>query len=161
MGGVRARRHVQARRRAVALVREWRLYPPLVEYFHAQGLRAATQVTDPRGARWEVDVAAFTPDLADVRVVEAKVEPSHAHVRQCLDRLRLAERVYAAVPAGHAAGLREAAEGADADAAAIGLLTVDPADGAVEVLREATPAPERREEGPARVLERALRETLV
>lgn len=139
-------------------VREWRLYPAIVDRWQARGYRTATQVTDPGGTRWEVDVAAFTPELADVRLVEAKVQASRALVNQCLDRLRLAPRVYGAVPVPEADGLVHAADEAGGDATALGVLAVT--EEGVEERRTAEPVPERREEGPARVLERALRATL-
>lgn len=137
---------------------EWKLYPAVVEHFEGRGFRVATQVTDPGASRWEVDVVAFTPELDDVRAVEVKREATQQLLDQCVDRLRLASRVYAAVPAGEAEALRAAIEAAEAPADALGALAVD-VRGA-RVLREPEAVVEHREEGPARVLERVLRATL-
>lgn len=138
---------------------EWKLYPAVVDHFEERGFRVASQVTDPGGSRWEIDAVAFTPELDDVRVVEVKQQASPGLIDQCVDRLRLASRVYAAVPAGEADALRALIEDADPPADALGALAVDVRG--VRVLREPEPTDERREEGPARVLERVLRATLV
>lgn len=134
---------------------EWELYRAIADHWRSRGFHAAVSVTDPGGSRVELDVVAFTPELADVRVTEAKVDASRALVDQCVDRLRYAARVYAAVPAGGADRLRELADG---DAAELGLLAVGSDD--VEVLREAEPTPGEREPGRAHVVERQLRSRL-
>lgn len=136
---------------------EWRLYRPLIDAWEAEGFRTASQVTDPGGSRWEVDVVAFTPALDDVRITEVKTAPSQALVAQCVDRLEMAPRVYAAVPVEHGEALLEAASGELADR--LGVLAV--ARDGVERLREAVPTPEARKESRAHVLERALRASLV
>lgn len=136
---------------------EWPLYRPALAHFRGLGLHVASQVTDPRARRVELDVVAFSPDLSDVRVCEAKVQPSGL-VAQCLDRLRYAPQVYAAHPVGQAADLAE--ETADGDAAVLGVLAVQRRGQGVEVLREATPTPDRIEPGKAHVLERVLRTEL-
>lgn len=135
---------------------EWRLYPAILSHWERQGYHVASQLTDPRGARFEVDVVAFTPHLDDVRITEVKLEPSPSFRAQCLARLRLAPRVYAALPAHHADRMMDLLDHDDADP--LGLLAVH-ADH-VEETKPATPTHEHRQEGKARVLERALRSTL-
>lgn len=132
---------------------EWQLYRAISEHWRSRGYHVLTSVSDPGGSRVELDVVAFTPELDDVRVTEAKVEASKALVDQCVDRLRYASRVYAAAPAGEADRLRTKARGEPA--ASVGLLAVG--SSGVEVLREAQPVPERREPGKAHVIERQLR----
>jgi hypothetical protein len=114
---------------------ERRLYPPLLSHWRSRGFLAASSVSDPRGRRLEVDVVAYTPDLSDVRVTEAKARATGALVEQCLDRLDLAPLVYAAVPAREAP--RALARARDGEAARIGVLSVEPRR--VDVLREAAP----------------------
>lgn len=137
---------------------EWRLYRPLAAFWEDRGFHTASQVTDPGGSRWEVDVVAFTTELEDVRVTEVKLEASGSLVNQCLDRLEMAPRVYAALPAGEAAAF--GSDTADGEGQALGVLAVQQ-DGSVEVLRPATPRPDRRREGRAQVLERQLRGQLL
>lgn len=76
---------------------------------------------------------------------------------QCVDRLEMAPRVYAAVPAQHGETMLAAASGELADH--LGVLAV--ARDEVERLRPAVPTPEARKESRAQVLERALRASLV
>lgn len=140
-----------------AFVDEWQLYPPVIAFWEAKGFQTASQVTDPAGSRWEVDVAAFTPEMDDVRLTEVKRAPSRALVTQCTDRLAMAPRVYAAVPAEHTERMLELTS--DGTAQALGVLAVQ--DDRVELARKAVPAREPREEGRARVLERVLRAALV
>jgi len=100
-------------------------------------------------------VVAFTPELDDVRMVEAKTSASTALVEQCLDRLRYAERVYAAAPADRARDLIPKTQ--SGRAGRLGVLAVA---GGIEVLREAQPVPDAREPGKAHVIERQLRSRL-
>ncbi len=134
---------------------EWRLYPPLIDHWEEQGFRVASQVTDPRGTRWEIDIAAFNPTLTDVRLTEAKQTPSPSFANQCLDRLRFAPRVYAAIPAQHEEAMLATLD--DANASMIGLLLIDED---ARLAREAQPTNKHRDEGPARVLEQVLQATL-
>lgn len=137
-------------------VAEWKLYRPIADHWRSRGFHVATSVSDPGGSRVEIDVVAFTPDLEDVRVVEAKVEPSGALLEQCLDRLAYACLVYAAAPAARAPRLLERADaGPERN---LGILAVGRDE--VEVLRKAQPVPERREPGKAHVIERQLRSRL-
>lgn len=138
-------------------VTEWHLYQPILAHFQARGFHAVSQVTDPSASRVEVDVVAFTPELDDVRIVEVKVQARGGLIDQCLDRLALAPRVYAAVPAGQADRL-EALVDQRPEADALGVLAVGRAT--AEVVREAEASPEHREPGRAHVLERALRAAL-
>lgn len=138
---------------------EWRLYPPILAHFDRRGFHTVSQVTDPSASRVEVDVVAFTPELADVRIVEAKVQARGGLVDQCLDRLSLATRVYAAVPADQADRLETLVDDRpEPEAAGLGLL----AGGreGIEVMQEPEPQPGMREPGRAHVLERALRSAL-
>lgn len=137
-------------------VSEWRLYQPILAYWAEAGFRTASQVTDPRGTRWEVDVVAFTPSLDDVRVTEVKTAASRALVEQGVDRLRLASRVYVAVPAEEAQALVELAE--EGAARTLGVLGVY--GDSVDLIREPTPTHAHRQEGQAQVLERALAASL-
>lgn len=140
---------------ASVLVRqEWRLYPPLAEHFRADGLIVATSVSDPRGRRVELDAVAFSADLEDVRVVEAKVRASNALLLQAASRLAYAPRVYAAVPADEAERLLALAQAPEF--APFGLLAVD-SDASVRVLREAQRVSERVEGAKRSLLERLLR----
>ncbi|HWG89940.1 MAG TPA: hypothetical protein VNZ52_03735 [Candidatus Thermoplasmatota archaeon] len=132
---------------------EWRLYGPLLAHWRERGYHAAASVTDPNGRRVELDVVAFTPDLEDVRIVEAKVRARGALLTQCLDRLALAPLVYAAVPEREAEHLLHLAS--EGDAAALGLLAVGPEG--VRVLREAEPAGASPTRGPQAQLHRVLR----
>lgn len=133
-------------------MQEWRLYAPLVAHWREAGFHAAASVTDPRGRRMELDVVAFTAELDDVRVTEAKARATGALVKQCLDRLAFAPRVYAAVPEAEAARLLSLAR--EGRAASLGVLAVG-ARG-VDVVREAQPVPEARETPRAGALERVL-----
>lgn len=135
---------------------EWELYRAIADGWRSRGFHVVTSVTDPGGSRVELDVVAFTPELGDVRVTEAKVEASSALVDQCVDRLRYARRVYAAAPSASASRLLALASGGPA--ADLGVLAVE-AEG-FEVLREAEASPERREPGKAHVVERQLRSAL-
>lgn len=135
---------------------EWELYRALGDHWRSRGYHVLTSLTDPGGSRVELDVVAFTPELDDVRVTEAKVDATAALIAQCVDRLRYAARVYAAVPAASADRLPALAGEEPADR--LGLLAVH-AD-TVEVLREAEAAPEQREPGKAHVVERQLRSGL-
>lgn len=135
---------------------EWELYRSLADHWRSRGYHVLTSVTDPGGSRVELDVVAFTPELDDVRVTEAKVEASKALVDQCVDRLRYAQQVYAAAPAASAPQLRALAS--SGPAADVGLLAIR-GDG-VEVLREAQAGGGRREPGKAHVIERQLRSAL-
>lgn len=135
---------------------EWELYPPLTRYWEARGFHVASQVTDPKGSRVELDVVAFTPRVDDVRITEVKLEPSNAFIDQCLDRLEIAPRVYAAVPDAGTERLAELADEPPADA--VGILGVG-RDG-VELHREAQPMPDRRVPSRAHVIERVLRSRL-
>lgn len=148
-----ARRSPDRQPRPWWAVAEWELYRAIAEAWRSRGFHVLTSVTDPGGSRVELDVVAFTPELEDVRVTEAKVEASKALVDQCVDRLRYAERVYAAAPAASASRLLALARGDPA--ANLGVIAVDGED--VEVLREAEATPERREPGKAHVIERQLR----
>lgn len=133
-------------------MQEWRLYARLVRHWREAGFLAAASVSDPRGRRMELDVVAFTADLSDVRVTEAKARATGALVRQCLDRLAFAPRVYAAVPAGEEARLLSLAR--EGDAGALGVLAVH--ERGVEVVREARPVAEARDGPRAGALERVL-----
>lgn len=135
---------------------EWKLYRVVGDHWRARGYHVLTSLTDPGGSRVELDVVAFTPELDDVRVTEAKLETSRALVEQCVDRLRYASRVYAAVPAAGADRLLALAREEPADR--LGLLAVH--EGSVEVLREAEAANQRREPGKTHVVERQLRSGL-
>lgn len=135
---------------------EFELYRPISEHFRSRGFHVATSVSDPGGSRVELDVVAFTPEMEDVRIVEAKVSASRALVDQCVDRLRYAERVYAAAPARSARDLIGKAQGEEEGK--LGVLAVGPEG--VDVLREAEAIPERREPGKAHVIERQLRSRL-
>lgn len=137
-------------------VAEWELYRAIADHWRSRGFHVVTSVSDPGGSRVELDVVAFTPDMDDVRATEVKVEASKALVDQCLDRLRYAERVYAAAPAASASRLLALASGGAA--ARLGVLAVGPEE--VQVLREAQATPERREPGKAHVIERQLRSAL-
>lgn len=131
---------------------EWRLYAPIVEHWREAGFLAAASVSDPRGRRMELDVVAFTADLGDVRVTEAKARATTALVRQCLDRLCFAPRVYAAVPAGEEARLLSLAR--EGSAAALGILAVG--GRGVALVRESLPVPEARDAARAQSLRRIL-----
>lgn len=131
---------------------EWPLYQPVIAWFRERGYRVASQVADAGQTRFELDVVAFTPELDDIRIVEVKQAASQGLAAQCLDRLRYARRVYAAVPASEADAMVELAD------PPIGVLAVHDRD--VEALREATPAPDDLEQGEANRLRRRLR-TLV
>ncbi len=135
---------------------EWTLYPPILDHWRERGFRVASQLTDPRARRIELDVVAFSLDLEDVRITEAKLTASGKLIEQCLDRLRLAPRVYAAVPRAEAARLAEQATGNLPGK--LGLLAVD-RDG-VELLREAGVVEARLEQGRVNMLARALRTEL-
>lgn len=126
-------------------------------HFQERGFHAASQVTDPTASRVEVDVVAFTPELDDVRIVEAKVRARGGLIDQCLDRLALAPRVYAAVPADQGARLEDLIADRP-EAQALGVLAVGREQ--VEVVDEADPRPDERDPGRAHVLERALRSAL-
>lgn len=132
---------------------EWPLYPPVVEHLRLEGYHVATQVTDPRGARVELDVVAFGPDLSDVRIVEVKRDASEALAGQCRDRLRYAARVYAAVPAGRAEAMAELL--ADDP---VGVLAVG--DDGVHEVRGAQEDEDRIETGQRNRLHRVLRSLL-
>lgn len=135
---------------------EWELYRAIADHWRSRGYHVVTSVTDPGGSRVELDVVAFTPELDDVRITEAKVAASKALVDQCIDRLRYAERVYAAVPATAAEPLRSQAGSGPADR--LGILAVT--ETGVEVVRQAEPSDQRREPGKAHVIERQLRSAL-
>lgn len=132
---------------------EWELYQPLTGYWEDRGYQTASQVTDPKGSRWEVDVAAFTPEVTDVRITEVKLEPSESFVAQCLDRLEMAPRVYAALPRDQATTFAE--QTLEDQGRVLGVLGVD--DDGVHLVREAHPTEEPRREGRAQVFERVLR----
>lgn len=138
---------------------EWRLYQPILAHFDQRGFHTVSQVTDPSASRVEVDVVAFTPELADVRIVEAKVKARGGLIDQCLDRLSLATRVYAAVPTDQADRLETLVEDRpEPEAGALGLLAVGQKE--IDVLQAPEPQPAMRDPGRAHVLERALRAAL-
>lgn len=135
---------------------EWQLYRTIAEYWRARGLHVATSVSDPAGSRVELDVVAFTPELDDVRITEAKVDASGALIQQCVDRFRYASRVYAAVPVPRAEALVEKAQGEPEES--LGILAVGPER--VDERRRAEPLEALREPGKAHVIERQLRASL-
>ena len=136
----------------MVLVREWELYRPIREHFKSRGFHVASSVTDPAGSRFELDVVAFTADLQDVRVIEAKREATDALLAQCLDRLRYAPRVYAAVPDKEGDRLLERESQASRDALGI-IEVVGPG---VRFLREASALEARLEAARQHELHRAL-----
>lgn len=138
---------------------EWRLYRAVAALLRQQGLYTATQVTDPRASRVELDVVGFTPEMGTVHVVEVKEDASDALVNQCVDRLRYAPEVSGAVPSAEADRLAGKVEGAGDEAAGhLGVVAVD-GEGAWAV-REPRAAPEAVEPGRRNMLERVLREAL-
>lgn len=131
---------------------EWRLYLPVVDRFRREGYHVASQVTDPKATRIELDVVAFAPDLAEVHVVEVKETASKALADQCRDRLRYARRVWAAVPAGQGGAMADQVE------EVVGVLAIG--DGDVREIRAARATDDHLETGQAHRLERMLRTAL-
>lgn len=139
---------------------EWRLYASVAALLREQGLHTATQVTDPRASRVELDVVGWTPDMATVHVVEVKEEASGALLNQCRDRQRYAPLVSAAVPEDQATRLVDQVRDPEADAATGKLGVVAVADDEARLLQDPTPAPGAVEPGRRNLLERVLREAM-